>query len=81
MMTADNPYRIYRVYELENGAARLSISEPMKTVAGNILAAFEQIPAGVTIDSVSILPSSLRFNEAGTIRLQEGKEESTRDIQ
>ena len=53
----------------------------MKTMAGNILATFEQIPAGVTIDSVSILPNSLRFNEAGTIRLQEAKEEPPRDVQ
>lgn len=81
MVTTDNSYRIYRVYEMENGTARLSVSDPMKAVAGNILASFDQIPEGVTIDSVSILPNSLHFNEAGTIRLQDTKEEPPRDVQ
>lgn len=55
------PYYVYRVYEVEEGTAKLRISKEMRSVADSILKVLLGLPAGVSSDGVSIAPSSLAF--------------------
>jgi hypothetical protein len=53
-------YDLWRIYEINQDGARLRISENMGVVAKTILSGMS-LPAGVTLDSVSIDPKMLKW--------------------
>lgn len=63
------PYRIYRVYEVSDGRAKLRVSSPLGPVAKAIIPTLEALPHGVTADGVSIDPSTLTFGQEIELRL------------
>lgn len=63
MASDTHPYRIYRVFGVSLGGARLRISAPVREFALSILRGFEALPRGVTVDSVSVDPRQIEFGE------------------
>jgi len=59
MRDSAEPYYIYRVYEVGEGAAKLRISKEMRLIADAILKVLLALPAGVSSDGVSVSPSIL----------------------
>jgi hypothetical protein len=55
-------YDIYRIFEVGT-AARMRIAENVGPALRNVLIAALEMPPGVTVDSVSIAPSFLSFND------------------
>lgn len=71
MAQGDVSYDIYRLYSVKETSARLRIARNLKAKATEILAPFESLPAGVTVDSVSIKPDVLSFEKEISINLEE----------
>jgi hypothetical protein len=63
-MNAGRRYDIYRVFEVSESSAILRIAEGVNQLAAPILAGFNQLPAGVRVDSVSVDINILRFGPA-----------------
>jgi hypothetical protein len=59
MRDSKEPYYIYRLYEVAEGAAKLRISQEMRTIADTIVQILLGLPAGVTSDGVSLSPTIL----------------------
>lgn len=59
---APGSYDIWRVYQMNEDGARLRIAKDIAATAKAIIAGIS-VPAGVTIDSVSIDPASLSWGE------------------
>lgn len=57
------PYDIFRLYSITETSARLRIFCDSKIFAQGILDEIARLPAGVTVDSVSIDPVSLSFGD------------------
>lgn len=55
------PYRIYRVFAVDGRKAKMRISDPLATFATGILPILEKLPAGVSVDGISIDPTRLSF--------------------
>ena len=55
-------YDLWRVYQINDDGARLRIARGIGTFAKAILDGFK-LPAGITVDSVSISPASLKWEE------------------
>lgn len=76
MAESDHPYRIYRLYEVKEDSAKVAISVPMATMAASILACVddslkENALTGVTVDSVSIRPNTIKWEQELTIENQD----------
>jgi len=56
MQDSGEPYHVYRVYEVEDGKAKLRISVEMRTIAKAILKILLSLPNGVSSDGVSVSP-------------------------
>jgi hypothetical protein len=56
-------FDIYRVYALDERTAKLRIAAGVRAFAAQILAEFERLPAGITVDGVSIRPDVLAFGD------------------
>lgn len=69
MAADDAEYRIVRVYDIRGRSAQLRISGEMRAVARSILTAMDAMPAGVTVDSVSIDPANLIFGPPIRVQL------------
>ena len=69
--TGNRNYRIYRVYGADTEGAKLRVSNDLRPLARNILKLFEQLPAGVAPDGVTIAPSLLSFGKV--VRLHPGE--------
>ncbi len=63
------PYKIYRLYFINERDAYLKISTDMKEVAKAILLSLAEMPEGVMADGVTITPSTLEFGEEIIISL------------
>lgn len=57
------PYDIYRLYALNENAAKLRIARDVRAALRPILHAIGELPDGVTVDSISIRPECLPFHE------------------
>lgn len=61
-MAADSrPYRVYRVYEMDERHCMLRVSSPLNLWAQGVLDAMKAVPSGVSVDSVSVLVTSIAF--------------------
>lgn len=69
MADAQTPYRLYRLYEMDEVSATLRISEPLAAFAQQLIASLAALPAGVSPDGFSVDPNRLAFGEPTTIRL------------
>lgn len=69
MNTGTDRYDLYRVFEMTSGTAKVRVARDMKTFAAKLLAAANGLPAGVTIDSVSVAPSILSFGKEVVIHV------------
>lgn len=56
-------YRLYRVYDAQEGRAYLRVSDGIAPLAHQILATLQTLPPGVSVDSFSIDPSGLAFGD------------------
>ncbi|NKF50791.1 DUF3883 domain-containing protein [Shewanella sp. WXL01] len=61
------PYDIYRVYEATSNGAKLRVAKDIKNKAEEILRSVDNMPIGVTCDSVTIAPLILEFGEEITL--------------
>lgn len=63
MAEDSQPYDLYRIYEMTDNTARLRICRNMADFANTVLTQLEQVPQGVTVDSISVDPSVLNFDD------------------
>jgi hypothetical protein len=65
------PYRIYRVYEMDGqaGVAKLRICEDPKAFAGSVLAVLSTLQTGVDVTAVRVRPANLTFGPEIVLRL------------
>lgn len=75
MADATVPYDLYRVYALDDRKAKLRVATGLRAVAEGILATLRGLPAGVTVDGVSVKPDSLTFGTETSIELPETEED------
>jgi hypothetical protein len=59
MVRGPERYDLYRVYAMTESEARLRVARDVKAFAEGILNSLASLPAGVTVDSVSVLPASV----------------------
>ena len=69
MHRSDEPYDLYRLYELNGNRGRLRIAKDMAEFAGRILDGLTDLPKGVTVDSISVLPDMIVFGKEVIIEL------------
>lgn len=69
------PYDLYRLYTVNDVSARLRIAKDLGEFAADLLGKFSGLPEHVTVDSVSINPEALMFDEEIIIDLSEDNEE------
>ena len=55
-------YKIYRVYDLNEISGKLRISANIRDIASEVLRSLEKLPTGVNVDSVSIDPATITFD-------------------
>ena len=65
------PYVIYRICELAADGAVLRRSEDIRGYAGDLLARLGSLPAAVTVDSLSMNPSALKWGPAENLKFVE----------
>lgn len=77
-------YDIYRTFELSDYVAKLRIAEDVRQTARGILDLFEQLPDGVTADSVSVSPQILSFGREIDLSMTDDEEgedsQTTQDL-
>lgn len=77
-------YDIYRTFELSDYVAKLRIVEDVRQTARGILDLFEQLPDGVTADSVSVSPQILSFGREIDLSMTDDEEgedsQTTQDL-
>ncbi|MCW4148546.1 DUF3883 domain-containing protein [Halomonas sp. 18H] len=76
MAESEHCYRIYRLYEVKEDYSKLTISAAMASMAASILACVDDSLkgnelSGVTVDSVSIRPETIEWEEELVIDIQE----------
>lgn len=59
----DIPYDIYRLFEVKESSAKLRVAPDVRPLAMTIIQALRALPIGVASDGVSILPSTLQFED------------------
>jgi hypothetical protein len=76
MAASEERYDLYRLYEVTPIAAKLRVARDVRPFARSILACFRGLPAGVTVDGVSVDPTVLEFGSEELIELppEEGDE-------
>ncbi|MEB3189844.1 MAG: pentapeptide repeat-containing protein [Snowella sp.] len=62
--SSQDRYDIYRIFEIDevNKSAKLRVAENLKDFSRDLFSVFSNLPAGVLVDSISVAPSSLNFN-------------------
>lgn len=73
MAEAPTPYRLYRLYEMDDTSATLRISEPLAAFAQQLIASLSALPVGVSPDGFSIDPNQLAFGAPIPVRLSFGE--------
>jgi hypothetical protein len=68
-MTLVARYDLYRIFEASETEGKLRIMEDVAGFASDVLARFRDLPVGIQVDSVSVLPELLAFGPAITVRL------------
>lgn len=69
LMTDAVPYRIYRLYDMDEQGGTLRISEPLAGFAQKLITALAVLPAGISPDGFSLDPSLLTFGPPKLIKL------------
>ncbi|WP_122560289.1 hypothetical protein [Pseudomonas viridiflava] len=62
-------YRIYRIYSVDGKKAKLRVSEPLKTFAGEILGRIDPVKQGVRVDNISVSAELLMFGPEMNIEI------------
>ncbi len=62
MATDDRRYDLYRIYEIDEESAKLRVARNLKELAVSVIDNLAELPAGVSIDSISVSPDLLRFD-------------------
>lgn len=71
---ADEPYALYRVFDIEGDTAQLCIATNLQEFAKGVLAIFSQLPEGVLPDGISLAPSKMSFGSPVQLRLTQEPE-------
>jgi len=71
MSAGPERYDIYRIYEIQEGSAKMRITRNMKEFSERILNKLRTLPDGVTSDSISFSPSLLSFEAPISVMVQE----------
>lgn len=74
MVYGGRPYDIYRLYNIKEGFANLRIAKNAGEFVRGILSIFEELPTGVSVDSVSIASAQIQFGEEITIHINNSEE-------
>ena len=69
MNEAGTPYRLYRLYDMDEKGGTLRVSEPMAAFAEKLIGSLSALPAGVSPDGFSLDPSLLTFGPPSEIKL------------
>lgn len=69
MNEAGTPYRIYRLYDMDEKGGTLRVSEPLEAFARKLIGSLAGLPAGVSPDGFSLDPSLLAFGPPIQIQL------------
>jgi hypothetical protein len=75
MASSSENYDIYRVFEIEENTAQLRVAENVRDFARSVLAALNNLPTGISSDSISFAPTLLPFGPPITVELSEQNEE------
>ncbi|GAX35436.1 protein NO VEIN domain-containing protein [Nodularia sp. NIES-3585] len=67
-------YDIYRVFGMSQDCAKMRITECVQKFASGILEIFQELPEGISPDSVSVEPSALVFTEEIEIYVNDDEE-------
>jgi hypothetical protein len=70
MKDSNERFDLYRLYCVDGRQGVLRVKEDMKSFAISTLAIFEKLPAGVTVDGISLKPNTLEFGAELKIELQ-----------
>ena len=62
-VSGPEPYDIYRLYEVTEASAKLRIAEDVGSVLQGLLEVISKLPEGATMDSLSINPALLPFDD------------------
>lgn len=63
MAEAQEPYDIYRVFEVTDEGGRLRIARDVRAFAQEVLEQLDKLPAGVRADSVSVRPAAITWGD------------------
>lgn len=63
MANSEKSYDIYRLYSVRESYARLRIAADVKSFAIKVLDELDNLPEGVSVDSISISPKTLHFDD------------------
>jgi hypothetical protein len=69
MADSSEPYYIYRVYEVEERAAKLRISGEMRDLARKVLEVLRGLPSGIYSDGISLSPEILDCGDEITLTM------------
>jgi hypothetical protein len=64
-------YDIYRVFEMNEATAKLRVAEDVRDWALSVIDILDGLPEGITVDSISVPPSSLPFGPTIEVHLLE----------
>ena len=64
-------YDIYRVFEMDEATGKPCVAEDVRDWASAIIDVLNELPDGVTVDSISVPPSSLPFGPTMELHLLE----------
>lgn len=71
MRDSEEEYDLFRIYALDDRTAKLRIANDTRTFASSLLDQFAGLPAGTTVDGISVNPNTLPFGEEIVISLPE----------
>lgn len=74
MAEGESPYRLFRIYGMAGDHARIRQSVEMRDFSRSVLDRCRDLPAGVTIDGISVSPEGLEFTPEAEIRILQDEE-------
>jgi hypothetical protein len=71
MRDSTERYDLYRVYAMDEQQGLFRIKEDMREFGRSVLNAFESLPAGISVDGISVKPDTIGFAPEKKIELKE----------
>ena len=75
MRDSKERYDLYRIYSLDQETAKLRIKCDMREFGTSVLQSLEGLPSGITVDSISVKPETLDFDNETTIEIPESNDD------